>query len=84
MTSLLSLALAALRFAQPYLKVIAVVWAGASVTVVPLHFWRAWRRLSTVPNKYEYALWTGLETLFAGGLAGVFLLVSVVGKANFR
>lgn len=74
LVSLISLALAAQTFAVPYLKLIAVVWAVATITVVPLHFWRAWRRLSAVPNKHEYALCVGVETLLAAGLAVVFVL----------
>ncbi|HKI26742.1 MAG TPA: hypothetical protein VKA07_10475 [Candidatus Sulfotelmatobacter sp.] len=52
------------------LMMIAVIWAGSIVTVVPLHFWRAWRRLGSVLNKREYAVWVGFETLGACGIAG--------------
>jgi hypothetical protein len=74
LTMLVSLYFAALTPAKSHLLVlIAIVWVGATVVVVPLHFFRAWRRLGSVPNRREYALWVGLETLFAVGLAAGFV-----------
>ena len=71
-TTFSSLLLAAQTSTKTYLMVIAGVFMISTV-VVPLHFYRAWRRLRTVPNQRAYAFWVGLETLFAGGLlvAGV-------------
>jgi hypothetical protein len=56
---------------------IAVIWIGVTVTVIPLHFYKAWRKLTSVPNRREYALWVGLETFFAVGVVtGVAYMVS--------
>jgi len=54
------------------LLLLAVVWIATITVVIPLHFYKAWRNFGTVPNKREYALWVGLETLFAAGLLGSF------------
>ncbi len=42
-----------------YLAAIAGIFAASTVVVIPLHFYRAWRRLRTVPNKRAYAFWVG-------------------------
>ena len=46
-----------------YVGGIAVLWLASVVTVVPLHFYRAWKKWKTVPNRKEYAAWVGFETL---------------------
>jgi len=75
LTSVISLLVAALAPARSYLLVlVAVVWVGATAVVIPLHFFRAWRRLGSVSNRGEYALWVGFETLFAAGLVAGFVL----------
>jgi hypothetical protein len=77
-TSFGCLVAAALTSLQPYLPLIAVVWALTTVTVVPLHFFRAWRKLGAVPNKGQYAAWVGFETVCTIVLIGgfVYLMVS--------
>jgi hypothetical protein len=68
-----SLILAAQTWAVgAYLAVMAGIFVVSTVVVIPLHFYRAWRRLRNVPNKRAYAFWVGLETLFAGGLMSAF------------
>jgi len=54
------------------------VWAVTTVTVVPLHFIRAWRKLGAVPNKGQYAAWVGFETVCTAALVGgfVYLMIS--------
>jgi hypothetical protein len=44
--------------------------AATTVTVVPLHFIRAWRKLGAVPNKGQYAAWVGFETVCTAALVG--------------
>ena len=74
LTVFISLYLAALTPVRSGLLIlITVIWGGATAVVVPLHFVRAWRRLDLVPNRREYALWVGLETLFAVGLVAGFV-----------
>jgi hypothetical protein len=58
-----SLLLAAYVPGRSSLLLIAVVWLGTTVAVIPLHFFRAWRKFRSVPNKGEYACWVGIETL---------------------
>lgn len=52
--------------------VIIAVWTAYTAVAVPLYLCRAWYRLRTVPNKTDYALWLGFETLcaFAVTLSG--------------
>ena len=56
-----------------YLGLIAVVWLAATSTVVPLHFYRAWKKWESVPNRKEYAAWVGFETLATCGFIGLCL-----------
>jgi hypothetical protein len=60
--------LAALDYFRPYLLPIAILWIGATVTVIPLHFYRAWKKFSAVPNRGAYAAWVGFETLATAAL----------------
>lgn len=72
-----SLILAAGTSAKILLIVLGIVALGATAVVIPLHFFRAWRRLGSVPNRREYAVWVGLETLFAVSLvAGLVFTLS--------
>ncbi|MFZ1133152.1 MAG: hypothetical protein WBV31_02400 [Terriglobales bacterium] len=73
--SLLSLIVAAMTTTKAYLLVVAVVWVVSSVTVIPLHFCKAWRRWREVPNKREYGAWVGFETLATVALIGLFVYV---------
>jgi hypothetical protein len=67
---------AALTSSKVYLPLIAVVWA-TTMTVVPLHFIRAWRKLGAVPNKTQYAAWVGLQTACTAALVCGFFYVMV-------
>lgn len=71
--SILSLIVAAQVNARLYLLAIAIVWLASTATVVPLHFYRAWRRLRRVPNRRQYAAWVGFETLATVMLIGLFV-----------
>jgi hypothetical protein len=69
---------ATLTSLQPYLPLIAVVWAVTTVTVVPLHFLRAWRKLEQAPNKGQYAAWVGFETACTVALVGGFVYLLIL------
>jgi len=73
-----SLFLAALTSSRPLLLALALVWFASGVTVIPLHFYRAWRKWPKVPNRRQYALWVGFETLATATLIvlGVCLVLS--------
>jgi hypothetical protein len=46
-----------------WLYVLAVLWLTGLAIVIPLHFYRAWKRWPSVPNRQSYAMWVGFETL---------------------
>jgi hypothetical protein len=71
--SFLSLIVAAMTTSRPLLIVLAVLWIVSSTIVIPLHFYKAWRRLSKVANKRQYASWVGFETLATAVLIGLFV-----------
>ena len=71
--SILSLIVAAQVEGRSYLLAIAIVWIASTVTAIPLHFYREWRRWSEVPNRRQYAAWVGFETLATIVLIGVFV-----------
>jgi len=71
--SILSLIAAAMATARSYLFAIAIIWLASTVTVIPLHFYRAWRRWSEVPNRRQYAAWVGFETLATMAPIGLFV-----------
>jgi hypothetical protein len=54
------------------------VWVTYTVVAFPVYLYRAWLRVKVVPNRIEYALWVGFETLCAvvltGGIAYYVLL----------
>jgi hypothetical protein len=56
-----------------WLVPIAIAFFASTVVVIPLHFWRAWRRSAAVPNQREYAVWVGIETI---GTCGAVLAVT--------
>jgi hypothetical protein len=58
--------------AREILLLLAVVWVASVAVVIPLHFYKAWRKYNFIPNKRQYAVWVGAETLFAVGLLGSF------------
>ncbi|MBZ5630544.1 MAG: hypothetical protein LAO06_16925 [Acidobacteriia bacterium] len=58
-----------------------VKWPSMLVTaaiVIPLHFYRAWRKLATVPNRTGYALWVLFETMFAAAVMALFVYLAAV------
>jgi hypothetical protein len=62
---------------RAWLALIAIVSIASFVVVIPLHFWRAWAMISVVPNRREYAVWVGLETLFTvASVSGCVYMVS--------
>jgi hypothetical protein len=71
--SLLSLIVAAMTTDRGFLIIIAIVWVLATFIVIPLHFYRAWRRWPEVANKRQYAVWVGFETLATMTLIGLFV-----------
>ena len=71
--SFLSLIVAAMTTTRAYLLVVAIVWVVSSVIVIPLHFYKAWRRWADVPNKRQYAAWIGFETIATMALIGFFV-----------
>jgi len=58
-----SLIVAGVTSSKVALLICGVVCLLSIVIVVPLHFYRAWRRLNTVPNRRHYAVWLGFESL---------------------
>ena len=71
--SFLSLVMAAMATTRRYLFVIALVWIASTVVVIPLHFFKAWRRWRDAPNKRQYSAWVGFETLATVVLIGLFV-----------
>lgn len=61
--------------AREILLLFAAVWVAAIMVVIPLHFYKAWRRYNSLPNKREYAVWVGVETLFTAGLLSIGYVV---------
>lgn len=73
-STLLCLFAAALVPAHSFLLLaIAILWITSTGTVIPLHFYRAWRRWREVPNRGEYAAWLGFETIATMALIGLFV-----------
>ncbi len=68
LSALGSLLLATQTSVKTCLMLLGLVSVAATATVVPLHFWRAWRRVASVPNRGEYMVWVGIETFFSVGL----------------
>jgi len=68
LTAVVSFMLAGMTSTETSLILLGVLGLGATVAVVPLHFFRAWSRLGSAPNQREYCLWVSFETLCALGL----------------
>jgi hypothetical protein len=68
-----SLILAAMTSARIPLILLSAIGVGAPAAAVPLYFFRAWRRVGSVPNRREYIVWVGIETLIALGLIAGFV-----------
>jgi hypothetical protein len=62
---------------RPFLLIVAIAWFASTAAVIPLHFYRAWKRWAHVSNKREYAAWVGFETVGAAILIslGVYLAI---------
>jgi hypothetical protein len=45
--------------------VLMCIWFLLSVVALVFYFYRAWRRLSVVPNKAAYIAWMSIEAVFA-------------------
>jgi hypothetical protein len=71
--SFFSLILAAQDSLKPLLPILGGVPLLSITIVIPLHFYRAWRRWSTVPNRRQYAAWVGFETLATIGLVALLV-----------
>ena len=69
--------LAAMTSSRRVLLLIGFAWIAATSTVIPLRFYRAWKKLNSVPNKVGYSLWVGFETLFAIVFVGFAIYVAV-------
>ena len=50
---------------RPITLAFALIWIVVTAIVVPLHLYKAWRKLAAVPNPREYAVSVLLETIFA-------------------
>ena len=61
--AVICLILAAMVTDRRVLLAVAVIWLLSVAIVIPLHLWKAWRRLPTVVNKTGYAVWVGFETM---------------------
>jgi hypothetical protein len=44
------------------LLILAVVWVASTMIVIPLHFYRVWKKWARVSNRREYTAWVGFET----------------------
>lgn len=52
--------------------VLMLIWLLLSVIGLAVYFYRAWRRVTVVPNKAAYIAWMSLETTFTlAGLGGI-------------
>jgi len=69
LAALLSFMLAGITSTKTSVILLGVLGLGATVVVVPLHFFRAWSGLGSAPNKREYCLCVSFETLCVLGLA---------------
>jgi hypothetical protein len=71
--SFLSLIVAAMTTDKSYLMALVVLWIASSMIVIPLRFYKAWRRLSQAANKRQYAAWVGFETIAGVAFITLFL-----------
>ncbi|MFZ0201047.1 MAG: hypothetical protein WB523_15950 [Candidatus Sulfotelmatobacter sp.] len=67
-----TLFVAGLGRSRPLLLILAIAWIVSTAAVIPLHFYRAWRRWAHVSNKLQYAAWVGFEA------AATAVLISLV------
>jgi len=43
---------------------LAFTWYLLSLVTLPFYYYRAWRRVVTIPNDWVHIAWTSVETLF--------------------
>jgi hypothetical protein len=69
---------AAMVSSRPFLLFLATVWIVSTAIVIPLHFYRAWKRWAHVSNRRAYAVWVGFETAATLALIslGIFAAIS--------
>ena len=65
LTAFASFLLASMTSSKLTLILLGVAGVSSTLVVFPLHFFKAWRRLRYAPNRREYALWVGFETVCA-------------------
>lgn len=63
---------------RPVALVFAVAWLVTAAIVIPLHFYRAWRKLATVPDRTGYALRVLFETMFAAAAVALLVYLAAV------
>jgi hypothetical protein len=63
---------------RPAAVAFAIIWLVITASVIPLHFYKAWRKLATVPNRGEYAIWVLLETILAAAAMALFVYLAAV------
>jgi len=73
--SVLSLFLAAILL-RPFVLVFALIWIVVTAVVVLLHFYTAWHKLASVPNRRQYAVCVFLETIFVALVIALFLYLA--------
>jgi hypothetical protein len=73
-----SLMTAAFVSGRTALVVLGFICVASIAIVLPLHFYRAWKKLGQIKNQGQYAVWVGFETVAAIGLLtlGIYSLVS--------
>jgi hypothetical protein len=69
----LSLIVAGMTTSKFCLMVLAVIWILSSTIAIPLHFYKAWRRLRQVPNQRQYGVWVGFESIATVAFIGLLL-----------
>jgi hypothetical protein len=69
---------AAMVSSRPFLLFLAVMWIVSTAIVIPLHFYRAWKKRAHVSNRRGYAVWVGFETVATLALIslGIYSVVS--------
>ena len=65
----------------PVVKTIVAIPYTIFFIVTPIalvtYFDRAWRRVSSVPNRTEYVVWLSLESIAGAGVLGFFAYLTV-------
>jgi hypothetical protein len=73
-----ALFVAAYVSSRQLLLILAIVWVASTVIVIPMHFYRAWKKWAHVPNRREYVVWVGFETATTAALIslGIYSVIS--------